>query len=218
MFTPLADPGRQKRYSWRGAAFVAHAAFVLLLFAIRETPMFVQASSTALGSGAHNITLLTFAPGEDQTARPHTAKPEESKVLTLASKPKPKPKTRPMKQPVQVAKDGDAGEKPERAGTPYGSLYSGPIDGHDVRPAYPVVYPNPPVSRDDFPPGFQGDVVVEVTIDRQGVVIDAKLLAGIRDDVDRKIMETVQNWKFNPAMMDGRAIASKHDVRFHFPS
>jgi periplasmic protein TonB len=117
-----------------------------------------------------------------------------------------------------VAKDGEAGDKAERAGTPYGSLYSGPIDGHDIRPAYPVVYPNPPVSRFDFPDGFQGDVVVEVTIDRQGMVIDAKLLVGIRDEIDRKIVDTVQSWKFKPAMMDGRPIASKHDVRFHFPS
>lgn len=218
LFTILGDPGKQKRYTWRGAALAAHVAFVGLLFVTREQPIFVQPSSTQLGNGLHNITPLYFAPGDEASARPRTAKEEEAKLRVPVAKPKPKLKTKPMQQPQQVAKDGEAGEKAERAGNPYGSLYTGPLDGHDVRPAYPVVYPNPPVSRDELPAGFQGDVIVEVTIDKMGIVIDAKLLTGIHESIDRKIINTVQSWKFKPAMMDGRPIASKHDVRFHFPS
>jgi TonB family protein len=218
MFTGLLDPGRPKRFAWRAAALAAHIALVGFLLLTRETPIFVQPSSTALGNGSHNITPLYFAPGDDSRARPHTANKEDAQLHAPPKKVRPQPKTRPMQQPEQVAMNGDAGDKPERAGTSVGSLYSGPMSGHDVRPAYPVVFPKPPVSRDDFPNGFQGDVIVEVTIDRQGIVVDAKLLSGVGDDVDRKVMATVQNWKFNPAMMDGRPIASKHDVRFHFPS
>jgi len=217
MFSSISDPGKSKRYTWRGAAFAAHLAFVALLLVTREQPIFVQSSSTQLGHGARDISVLYFAPGDEADARPRTAKEEEAK-LRVPVKPKAKVKTKPMQKQQQLVKDAEAGEKAEKAGNEFGSLYSGPLDGHDVRPAYPVVYPNPPVSRDDLPDGFQGDVIVEVTIDRQGVVIDAKLLQGVRDEIDRKIVETVQGWKFKPAMMDGRAIASKHDVRFHFPS
>jgi TonB family protein len=217
MFTGLADPGRGRRYGWRSVGFGLNFVLIVALWAARDQPMFVQPSSTALGNGTRNVSLLYFAPGNEADARPRTAKEEDPK-LRLAVKPKPKVKTKAMPRPVQLAKDGESGEKPERAGTPYGSLYAGSLTGHDVRPAYPVIYPNPPVSRDDLPTGFQGDVVVEVTIDQAGHVIDAKLLAGIREEIDRKVVATVQNWKFNPAMVDGRPIASKHDVRFHFPS
>lgn len=213
MFSSLADPGRAKRYAWRGVALAAHISFVLVLFALRETPMFVQASSASRGNGARNVSLLYFAPGNDSNARPHTASKEDAKLRVAPKKQRPKVKSKPMEQPVHVAVDGNSGEKPERAGTPFGSLDYASMAGHDVRPAYPVVYPDPPVSRNDL----QGDVVVEVTIDRQGIVTDAKLVMGIRDEIDRKILDTVQNWKFKPAMMDGRPIASKHDVRFHFP-
>jgi TonB family protein len=218
MFTGLADPGKRRRYRWRGAGFALHVLILAALWVARDKPIFVQPSSTALGNGSRNVTLLYFAPGDEAAARPRTAKQEEAHLRLPAPKPKPRLKTRPMPQPVQLAKDGDTGEKPERAGTPYGSLYAGDFTGHDVRPAYPVIYPSPPVSRDDLPVGFQGDVIVEVTIDPVGHVVDAKLLTGIGDAIDRKVVETVQNWKFNPAMVDGRPIASKHDVRFHFPS
>jgi len=218
MFTSLPDPGRQKRFTWRAAAFGAHLALIFGLLATRETPIFVQPSSATLGNGAHNVSLLYFAPGDEANARPRTTDKNEAKLRVPVSKPRPKVKTRPMPQPVQVAKDAEAGQKPEQAGIPTGSMYAGAWTGHDVRPAYPVVYPNPPVSRFDLPDGFQGDVVVEVTIDRQGIVVDAKLLSGIRDEIDRKVVDTVQSWKFKPAMIDGRPIASKHDVRFHFPS
>ena len=218
MFTSLPDPGRRKRYSWRLAAFAVHVAFVAILLAAREKPIFVQPSSVALGNGSRNVSVLYFAPGDEAKARARTTDKEDAKLRVPVNKPKPKLKTKPMPQPVQLAVEAQPGAQPERAGVPSGSLYSGDWNGHDVRPAYPVIYPAPPVSRNELPDGFQGDVIVEVTIDRQGIVTDAKLVSGIRDEIDRKVMDTVQNWKFKPAMMDGRPIASKHDVRFHFPS
>jgi TonB family protein len=96
-------------------------------------------------------------------------------------------------------------------------LFAGPLDGHDVRPAYPIEFPNPPVSRADFPEGFQGDVIVEVTIDKLGNVIEMKLLHGVGRGIDEKVMATLRSWRYKPAMMDGEPVAEKHDVHFHYP-
>src|SRR5690242_14307536 len=111
MFTILGDPGRTKRYTWRGAALAAHLAFVLVLLAAREQPIFVQPSSTQVGNGARNVTPLYFAAGDEASARPRTVKEEEAKLRVPVSKPKPKLKARPIQQPPQVAKDGEAGDK-----------------------------------------------------------------------------------------------------------
>src|SRR5207302_3208 len=87
---------------------------------------------------------------------------------------------------------GEAANESAHAGSPFGSLEIGPGNGHEVRPALPIVFPEPMVSRADIPPGVQGDVVVEVTIDAQGNVIGAKkhpLLEAANPTHRRKTLE-----------------------------
>ena len=68
------------------------------------------------------------------------------------------------------------------------------------------------------PSGVEGDVIVEVTIDAQGNVVEMKLLQGIGYDVEQKVLAVLQRWHFRPAMRDGVTIASQHIVHFHYPS
>ncbi len=93
-----------------------------------------------------------------------------------------------------------------------------PLTGDEVVPAFPDVYPDPPVSRADLPAGVQGDVIVEVTIDSGGNVVDMKLVKGIGYGVEQKVLEVLQRWHFHPATRDGMTIASQHIVHFHYPS
>ena len=65
---------------------------------------------------------------------------------------------------------------------------------------------------------MHGDVIVEVTIDPHGNVVDTKLLQGIGYGVEQKVLEVLQRWHFRPAMRDGVTIASQHIVHFHYPS
>jgi protein TonB len=65
---------------------------------------------------------------------------------------------------------------------------------------------------------LEGDVVVEVTIDERGEVTAAKLLQGIGRGIEDKVIAVVRTWKFRPATEDGMPIASRQDVRFHYPS
>ena len=129
--------------------------------------------------------------------------------------PKPAP-------PVHENDNATAGatlDETARGGSPYGARVPGaPLTGHEVIPALPQVFPDPAVSRADLPPGVQGDVVVEVTIDEQGNVIELKLIRGIGYGIEDRVLATLRQWRFRPASKDGVTIASQHIVTFHYPS
>jgi TonB family protein len=132
---------------------------------------------------------------------------------------------RPKKRLVVQAKAPNAAEestgsttKTTQAGSLYGSQTSGLTLGHEVRPALPVSGDRPSVSASELPNGIQGDVIVEITIDVKGNVVESKLLKTIGYGIDQKVLATLQNWHFTPATQDGVAIPSQQDVYFHFPS
>ncbi|TDB33468.1 energy transducer TonB [Stenotrophomonas sp. TEPEL] len=59
--------------------------------------------------------------------------------------------------------------------------------------------------------GVQGSVVASLNVDTRGNVTDAAIVSrsGERSrDLDRAVLNTVQGWKFEPAMHQGRAVAS----------
>lgn len=59
--------------------------------------------------------------------------------------------------------------------------------------------------------GVQGSVVASLSVDRKGQVTEASIVqrTGSRDrDLDRAVLNTVRNWQFQPAMDNGRAVAS----------
>lgn len=206
-------PGYSKRTVFTSVVF--HLALLGFLLWYRPSPIFVTPSSLARGNGDKSYRMVYFAP----SGATNQLEPDERKSFPMsAAKAARKHKPQEQQQQANVADKIDANNKDANAGSAYGSLFSGAYEGHDVRPAYPVVYPDPPVARGDFPDGFQGDVIVEVTIDKLGNVIDLKLLHGVGQEIDEKVMATLRNWRFKPATMDGEPIAEKHDVHFHYPS
>ncbi len=165
------------------------------------------------------MSIVYLAPvGPEKTQSP----PEEQRfVLRAALAPKPAPKlpkpdanTRRPDQPTRE----NAPQQTARGGSPYGRLPGSPITGDEVVPALPEVFPDPPVSRSDMPAGVQGDVIVEVTIDAEGNVVQTKLLQGIGYGIEQKVLSVLPRWHFRPASKDGVTIASQHIVYFHYPS
>jgi TonB family protein len=63
-----------------------------------------------------------------------------------------------------------------------------------------------------------GEVVVEVTIDAEGNVVEEKLLRGVGYGVDEKVIAAIQGWHFQPATRNGVPIPSKHDVLYPLPN
>ena len=102
------------------------------------------------------------------------------------------------------------------AGSPLGTVLEGPLTGEEVRPALPVVSPDPTVAATELH-GLQGDVVVEVTIDEKGNIVQKVVIQSLAPAIDVKVLEALENWRFRPATRNGVAIPSKQDVYYHFP-
>jgi len=107
---------------------------------------------------------------------------------------------------------------PRAAGSPYGSVSDGSLSGPDVRPALPIVSPDPRIEVADLPDGIrEGDEIIEITIDAQGNVVQKIVISSLSSTVDAKVLAALENWHFLPATRFGVPIPSKQDVHYHFP-
>lgn len=210
----FAQPEEKRRWTaGKSVSLLAHLLFIYLLVAPPRA-MIVLPMQTMRGDRGTSLSPI-YMPAISSESGTRRKSPERTKNtfarnphLVMAAR---KPKT------LALAFTNQLPKKPEEphAGTDLGLFAYGLINGHDVRPALPVVFPDPQVS---LPSGLQGDVVVEVTIDDRGNVIATKLLQGIDHSIDDTIIATLQTWRFHPATLDGQPIPSQHDVHFHFPS
>ena len=209
-----------RRHRAVGVSVAAHLALLAVVVFRNPGVIAVSPEWLAYGDGAHTYHLIYLPPGANDDAHPDAAK---LLFPPRAAKPRARPLPRsgppkPAPEPQQILADAEAGDHNSHAGSPLGTMIDGPIAGHEVHVAYPVVYPDPPVNRAQLPRDLQGDVVIEVTIDSQGNVVETKIVQAIGHGVDEKIEATLRRWHYQPATLDGTPVASRHDVHFHFPS
>ena len=175
-------------------------------------------SDVALGTPGSSGSVIYLAPTGAEKAATALDKPS---LAPRASVPKPPKITKPL---AMLHENDNPTETAQLAETARGGSLDGaripgaPLTGHEVIPALPQVFPDPAVSRADLPSGVQGDVIVEVTIDERGNVIETKLIRGIGYGIEDRVLATLRQWHFRPASKDGVTIASQHIVTFHYPS
>lgn len=217
MFNELKPTGRKR---WDLAllySFVVHCVVVFLI-THRSAPVFIMPSDVALGipGSSGSITYLAPVGAERQVEVPE--KPKLS-LHAAALKAPAVPKLSPIIHENDNSTAGATLDSAAKGGSLYGARIPGaPLTGHEIIPALPQVFPDPAVSRADLPPGVEGDVVVEVTIDEHGNVIELKLVRGIGYGIEDRVLATLRHWRFSPASKDGVTIASQHIVTFHYPS
>lgn len=193
----------------------------LLVWLVHEpAAKFLAPTSVLAGEYGTSVTPLYFPMSADATqsekihsvanAKPHLTLPSRLKIERTRAKGAEQPKP----NAVAAEKTGDAGAP---AGSPYGSLY-GALDGHEIRPALPVYSFDPVVSETELPNGVEGNVIVEITIDDKGNVVERSVVQSLAPGIDSKVLAAVEKWRFRPATRDGVAIASKQDVYYHFPT
>jgi TonB family protein len=216
VFTGLQSNSGFRRHPSVWISVAAHLA--VLAWFVLHNPKAIEFAPAwlAYGDGAHTYKLVYFPPATSND------EPLESAKLVFprrATKMRPQPKpTKAAPRPQPDLTDVEAGDRNSHAGSPLGTLIDGPISGHEVHVAYPTVYPDPPVNRAELPRDLIGDVVIEVTIDSQGNVVETKIVQAIGHGIDEKIEATLRRWHYQPATLDGTPVASRHDVHFHFPS
>ena len=183
---------------------------------MHRAPVSLIPHEVALGTPYSSGSVIYLAPlGREQA---HESAPLEVAKAAKASLPSPaKPIVRQREEASKTA--NNMPDVTASAGSPYGVHIPGtPLNGLAVMPALPQVFPDPAIARSDLPPGVQGDVIVEVTIDEQGNVTGLKLTQGIGYGIDEKVLAVLQHWHFRPATRNGFSIASQHLVHFHYPA
>ncbi|HSM86976.1 MAG TPA: TonB family protein [Candidatus Limnocylindrales bacterium] len=77
----------------------------------------------------------------------------------------------------------------------------------------------PSISAAELPPHFEQLVTVEVTIDVDGRVADARVVGGMVDPgIARTLLAAIREFKYHPAKRDGTPIPSQLDLVIHIPS
>ncbi|OYW04676.1 MAG: hypothetical protein B7X11_02675 [Acidobacteria bacterium 37-65-4] len=179
------------------------------------------------------VAFVDFTPPSPPPAPP---KPHPGNDASAAAKPtEPKPPTELVQPRVILAQMTKAGPIEPTGHT--GGVVGGEGDGEDHRVIGGVKpdpgHQSPAVVDDDTPvrPGagivlpvniyrtdpvypelarkarLQGAVVVEATIDRQGNVVDTKLVHDLGLGCGMAVVEAVRSWKYRPATFNDRPVS-----------
>lgn len=63
---------------------------------------------------------------------------------------------------------------------------------------------------------IEGSVTVAIVVDKNGDVVDAKVVKGLGYGLDQNAIDAVKVWKYKPAEKDGVPVAVKMDVDVDF--
>jgi protein TonB len=210
-----SQPARRRCWSFSVGMSSAIHLLVVIAFCWPARPIFVKPAIVARGEGgsATPSSVVLYVPNDLEIAS--ASKPP---LLSLPAPARKKPQKTKLKKRTNVIEEADQTPNPAEVGSENGSAYDGLASGDEVKPALPVAFQDLKIYRSELPSGIQGDVIVEITIDAQGAVVEERLLQGLGHGVDDRVIAVLRDWRFHPATRNGVAIPSKHDVHFHFPS
>jgi len=77
----------------------------------------------------------------------------------------------------------------------------------------------PSISAAEVPPHFEQLLIVEITIDVDGRVADARIVSGLVDaTIQKKLLAAIREFKYSPAKRRGTPIPSQLDLVIHVPT
>jgi TonB family protein len=228
MFTPLGSGQRWQRVSALSVSLLLHVVFIAWLLH-SPAPKFLTPSFLVRGEKGKYVAHLYWPGAVSETATdamPGTASHAKTQMAAQRISWNRSKAAKNAARRIDHIDDGrdsttaiaGALVRPRLAGSPFGSVSEGMLTGPDVRPALPIVYPDPRVETADLPEGMrEGDEIVEITIDAQGTIVQKIVVSSLSPTVDAKVLAALENWHFLPATRFGIPIPSKQDVHYHFP-
>lgn len=88
--------------------------------------------------------------------------------------------------------------------------------GGGISAPRPIATPDPEYTEEARRAKFQGTCVLGLIVDADGRPRDIRIARGVGLGLDQKAMEAVRQWRFEPAMKDGRAVAVQISVEVSF--
>jgi len=229
MFAQFApSTSRKKKILW--ASLTAHGLLLAWLLHAPE-PQLLMPVSIAHGRGGNSITRL-YWPSKTSDNSKFSSPDRASEVYRKQRMGHEKLILKPNAQlakltapPVTLSPTGAEDQSKTStvsnlghgtpAGLPYGTLIRGPRYGEEIRPALPVSTADPVAYPWELP-DYEGNVVVEITIDERGEIVRKTVLQSMGPKLDEKALAALEAWHFHPATRNGAPIASKQDCIFHF--
>jgi TonB family protein len=212
MFAEIHFGRRRQQDICLSASLAVH--FLILGWMLHSTaPTFVSPSSVVSGNYGASLTPLYFSASVGDL-------PDRAGKHLVCSRPLKSRNTHPdapiAKLELEEETRVPVASNQALAGMPFGSLSYGTVTGPEVRPALPVFSPDP-ILEPELRNSASGDVVIEITIDEAGSIVQSQVVQSLGPQIDQKVLAAVLRWQFQPATRDGTAIVSKQDVYYHFP-
>jgi TonB family protein len=122
----------------------------------------------------------------------------------------------PMEQPRSKMTGGGSPAAPHEGDGRNTALHGNGSEADDVRPAFPVFSPRPPVTDRSLLPATEMKIVVDVDVDAEGGVVSESLVKGMGNKLDQIVLEIVKTWRFQPATVNGKPVATQAELIFPF--
>jgi hypothetical protein len=220
MFTSLHPDSSFKQ----PVAFIASLGLQFAVLVVLSGGPFPQISGPSVRpNAAHSTSTTTIYFHKDAIAAPSTPAPAAS-PSHLAPEPTSEPKLAADVDTQADPANANSGTEERQVLTPFPSWSMKPrpsgftVFGHQIKTALPVFTPDPPILHGEAPELARGkDLVLEVVIDDHGSIVQVEILQAVGYGVENSIMPTLRRWIFVPAKVNGIAISSRRQLRFHFP-
>ena len=106
---------------------------------------------------------------------------------------------------------------PDAPPSPGTGSADGPIYlGAGITPPVKLVFPQPRYTEEARQARIQGTVILQAVIDRQGNVGEVLIIKGLPLGLDESAIETVQEWKFKPALRGAEPVAVYLNLMINF--
>lgn len=115
-----------------------------------------------------------------------------------------------------LKKTGGGAPAVHHKGDGMGTQYGNGTDAADMRPAFPVFSPRPPVTDRALLPAVETKIVVDVDVDEMGAVVTEVLVKGLGNGLDQVVLDTVKTWRFQPATVNGKAVPTQAELIFPY--
>jgi TonB family protein len=158
-----------------------------------------------IAGGSHAIPIkLPQSVFAAHTSRP-TQDPDASRKTIV-----------PMQQPLSRMTGGGSPAAPHQGDGRSTALHGNGSEADEVRPAFPVFSPRPPVTDRSLLPAMEMKIVVDVDVDAEGGVVSESLVKGMGNKLDQIVLDIVKTWRFQPATVNGKPVPTQAELIFPF--
>jgi len=211
----MSSPADRSKHVFRAliVSLALHSAFFacVFLFGKQATIKVLQPVKTqavaqlSISGGSHAIRIVL--PVSQFAA--HTREPEPKADAA-------KKTDIPMTAPAVKKSGGGSTRSPHHGDGSSTAPTGNGSDAEDIHPAFPVFSPHPPVSDRSLLPSSEQKIVVDVSVDAFGQVVSENLVKGLGNKLDKIVLETVKTWRFQPATLNGKPVATEAELIFPF--